>query len=207
MMIRFFAAPALIITLAFGLTACATPDIANQPKRDLGDLGFGHNIVVAPEIMKGPLSREASAEDWIESVKTEVGTRMGRYDGDRLVHLGINVGGYVLAHPGIPIVGSPKSALVLLVTAWDDEAGAKFHEKPFQVVVTESFSAKGFIGSGLTTTAEEQMANLTTNGVAAIEVWLSQHADCMRDDTRGADAVACWTRVDKELKEAEKDVQ
>ncbi|WP_204113181.1 hypothetical protein [Shimia biformata] len=189
-----------LLALVLGLAACST-DVSDGNKRDLGDFVLGHNIVVAPEIVKGPLSREASTDDWIASVKGEVQKRVGRYDGDRMVHLGINVGGYVLAQPGIPLVFAPKSALVLLVTAWDDEAGGKFHDKPYQLSVTEAFSAKGMLGSGNTQSAEEQMANLSKVAAEQIEIWLSQHAECMRDDTRGEAARACWTRVDKEIRD------
>lgn len=147
----------LLLLSALVLSACASGKDLDEAPVPLGDFQLSHNVVVAPDPTKGPLSREASKDDLIASVRDAVGKRFGRYDSDKLYHFGISVEGYVLAQPGIPIVLSPKSALILLVTVWDDAAQKKLNEKPHQVVVVESFSAKTIFGSGLTQTAEEQL--------------------------------------------------
>ena len=52
---------AILLSALCALAACAVPTTqVDDPKRDLGDFELGHNIVVAPDIVKGPLSREAS---------------------------------------------------------------------------------------------------------------------------------------------------
>lgn len=128
--------------------------------------------MVAPNLTKGPASREASAEEWIAAMTEAVTDRFTRYQGDRLYHLGISIEGYVLAVPGVPLVASPKSALILNVTAWDDAAGRKLNEKPHLVTVMESISGNTILGSGLTQTKEVQLENLTQNAAKVIETWL-----------------------------------
>ena len=188
-MFRFFA----LLSSFLILTACGVPQKeVEDPPVDLGDFKLGHNIVVAPDLTKGPLSREATKEEWIASVKGAIDARLGRYEGTRLVHLGVNVSGYVLAQPGVPILLAPKSALILTVTAWDDRAGEKFHEEPKMITVLETFTGASIIGTGLTMTAEEQMANLSYNGAKAIEDWLSENRACMTESPTAEELAACW---------------
>ena len=188
-MFRFFA----LLSSFLVLTACGVPQKeVEDPPVDLGDFMLGHNIVVAPDLTKGPLSREATKEEWIASVKGAIDARLGRYEGTRLVHLGVNVSGYVLAQPGVPILLAPKSALILTVTAWDDRAGEKFHEEPKMITVLETFTGASIIGTGLTMTAEEQMANLSYNGAKAIEDWLFENRACMTESPTAEELAACW---------------
>jgi hypothetical protein len=100
--------------------------------------------------------------------------RFGRYEGTKLYHLGVSVEGYVLAIPGVPLVASPKSALILNVTAWDDAKGGKLNTKPHLVTVVESFSGNTFLGSGLTQSKEKQLENLSRNAAKQIQNWLVQ---------------------------------
>ncbi|WP_420568462.1 hypothetical protein [Thalassovita sp.] len=173
-MLRFLA----VIFLLLGLSACANPNDLDQPPVDLGAFKLGHNIVVAPKATKGPVSRDASAEEWVASLTEAMAERFGRYEGERLVHFGISVEGFVLAQPGIPVVASPKSVLIINLTVWDDKAGAKLNEKPQQITVLESFSGKSFVGSGLTQSKEEQMLNLSRNAAKQVEEFLVRmHAE------------------------------
>lgn len=154
------------------LAACTNPNDLGEAPPDLGDFRLSHNIVVAPNLTKGPLSREASQADWIASVKRAVEERMRRHEGDRLYHLGIAVEGYVLAVPGVPVVASPKSALILRVTVWDDAKGEKLNPEPKVVTVLETISGDTVVGSGLTQSKEVQMLNLSRNAAKQIETWL-----------------------------------
>lgn len=166
--------PRLIVSslFALGLAACTSANDLNSAPADLGDFHLGHNVVVAPKLFKGPLSRSATKEEWIEVMKAAVDERFGRYEGTRLYHLGISVDGYVLAQPGIPVVAAPKSLLVLNVAVWDDAAGKKLDTRPERITVAESFTADTVVGSGLTLTREEQMQNLARNAAKQIETWL-----------------------------------
>ncbi len=167
MLRRFF----LVALLGF-VAACTNPDDLDEPAADLGNFSLGHNVVIAPKFQKGPLSREMPDERWIKEVTARIDERFERYTGDRLYHFGISLEGYVLAQPGIPIVASPKSALIMRVTVWDDAAGKKLNEKAEQLIVLETLSGEQVIGSGLTQSAEQQLENLTKNASKMLENWL-----------------------------------
>ncbi|WP_299428198.1 hypothetical protein [uncultured Shimia sp.] len=195
---------ACIAALA-ALVSCTAPTIeVTDETLDLGDFVLGHNIVVAPDIQKGPLSREADTEAFIASMKNAIDARMGaaRYDGTRLVHFGVNINGYALAQKGVPLILQPKSAIILTVTAWDDRAGGKFNEEAKEIFVLESFTGSSLIASsGFSMTAEEQMANLTYNAARQIEKWMHENRACLVDDVSAADLANCWTdNKDEEMR-------
>jgi len=161
-----------LLVLCAGLGACTASRDLTKPPEPIGRFLLGHAIVVAPNLVKGPVSREASPEEWIAGVDKALEDRFRRYEGDWYYHMGISVEGYVLAQPGIPLVLSPKSALILNVTLWDDRAGVKLNEEPRQITVLESFSAETALGSGLTQSKEEQLQNLSFNAALQIERWM-----------------------------------
>ena len=166
---------ARIAALCFGLalvSACTNPNDLDQAPEPLGDFALGHNVVVAPNLTQGPASRDATEEEWAASMKAAIEERFGRYQGSKLYHLGISVEGYVLAVPGIPLVASPKAALIINVTVWDDAAGKKLNEKPEQVTIVETISGSTMISSGLTQSKEVQMENLSRNAAKLIQNWL-----------------------------------
>lgn len=119
-MTRVLSLLALLVTL----TACANGQRQIEQDFDpLGDFKLGHAVVLAPNIVKGPLSRNATEEEWIAALDKEVEARFRRYQGDKFYHLGISIEAYVLAAPGIPLVLSPKSALIVRVLVRDDAGG------------------------------------------------------------------------------------
>jgi hypothetical protein len=164
-MYRLIALLASIVLLA----ACTNPNDLDEAPVDLGDFRLGHNVVVASKMTRGPVSREASEEEWKEALTSAIDERFGRYQGDKLYHLGVSVEGYVLAQPGIPIVASPNSVLILLVTVWDDAAGGKMNTPPEQITVIETISGNTILGSGLTQSKEVQLSNLSRNAAKQIE--------------------------------------
>ena len=169
-MVRFLWAGLVAVMLA----ACSPSGLKdiNEPPVPLGQFNLGHNVVIAEKAVKGPLSRAASEEELVEGLKAAIDQRFGRYEGEQLYHFGVSVEGYVLAAPGIPLVYSPKSVMIILVTVWDDAAGKKLNEKPHQITVFESLSGETVISSGLTQSKEEQLANLTVNAAKQIELYL-----------------------------------
>ena len=154
------------------LTACTNANDLGEEPTYLGDFHLGHNVVVAPNLTKGPASREASEEEWVEVMKKAIDDRFGRYEGERLYHLGVSIEGYVLAVPGVPLVLSPKSALILNVTAWDDARQEKLNAEPEQITVLETISGNTILGSGLTQSKAKQLDNLSRNAAKLIENWL-----------------------------------
>lgn len=186
-MTRLFAMLALVLTLAACAQEGPTPE-----KLDLGDFTLGHNIVIAPDLTKGPTSRNATEEELTAAVKAQLDKRLGRYDGDRMVHLGVNIGAYILARPGVPLVYTPKSAFIMTVTAWDDRAEAKFHEKPKQIIALEQLGGTPILGSGLTKTREEQIEALAVSAARQIENWLAENAECMTENPSEKALKECW---------------
>lgn len=152
------------------VAACATNDLADAPA-DLGAFGLGHNIVVADNMQKVPMSREATADEWETALKAAMEDRFGRYEGDRLYNIGIAVEAYVLAPPGIPVVAAPKSILAITVNVWDDAKGEKLNAEGKQFTIFESLDGESVIGSGLTRTGEQQMEALSFNAAKAVERW------------------------------------
>lgn len=154
------------------LAACTNPNDLEEDPVYLGNFNLAHNVVVAPNLTKGPASREASKGEWVGEMKVAIGERFNRYQGDKLYHLGVSLEGYVLAIPGIPIVASPKSALILNVTVWDDASQTKLNEEPKLITVVETVSGRTVFGSGLTQGKKKQIDNLTRNAAKLIENWL-----------------------------------
>lgn len=172
-----------------GLLACTRVDDLDEAPAYLGNFRLGHNVVVAPNLQQGPLSREVAKAEWIAAMKQAVDARFSRHDGTRLYHLGITLEGYVLARAGIPVVAAPKSALILKVTAWDDAGQQRLNEEAEVITVIESLSADTVVGSGLTRTKEEQMQTLSTKAAKLIENWLVRRNNAegwFEDDGRPA---------------------
>jgi len=166
------------ITRLFGLVAvillgaCAAGDLEETPD-PIGDFRLGFFVPsTAPEMTKGPASREATPEEWKAAMKAAFEPRFQRYAGGSFFHIGAIVDGYVLAQPGIPIVLAPKSVLIFRVTIIEDATGKQFPEEPHQITVVESVGAGTVLGSGLTSTKEEQLADLAENAARQTERWM-----------------------------------
>ena len=122
---------ALRLLTILAVAACGTveEDLSETPP-PLGQFRLGHNIAIADNVTKGPFSREFTETQLEVSVQNAVAKRLRRYDGDGLYHLGIVVGGIVLAQPGVPIVYAPQSVMILDVTAFDNTTQKKLNDKP-----------------------------------------------------------------------------
>ncbi|THH35020.1 hypothetical protein E4Z66_14400 [Aliishimia ponticola] len=164
---------ALVSIFALALAACSPSgrDL-DEPAVPLGDFKLGHNVVVAPKAVRGPLSRKASEKELTSSLTEAIAARFDRYEGEKLYHFGVSVEGYVLAAPGVPLVYSPKSIMIINVTVWDDAANRKLNEKPEQITVFESLSGETIISSGLTQSRQQQLENLSINAAKQIELFL-----------------------------------
>ena len=154
-------------------TACERASELTKSPDPLGDFSLGYSVVVAPHPVAGPMSRPASDDEWIAAVKKALDQRFERYEGDKLYHIAVSVDGFMLAKPGIPVLLSPKSALILNATIWDDAAGVKSNDKPHQIAVIESLTTKTLIGSGLTMSRRAQLENLSRNAALSVERWMT----------------------------------
>ncbi len=162
--------------LALTVTACGQTKVPDELP-DMGTFRLGHNIIVADNAVKSPVSRTATPEQWEEALFKAVDDRLDSYRGQGLFHLGVTVQGYALAPPGIPIVLSPKSVLIVAVNVWDDSQGKKLTEEPHQITVFENLDGDTIIGSGLTKTKEQQIETLSFNAAKRIQDWLIQNKD------------------------------
>jgi hypothetical protein len=172
------------------LGACASTDPLEEELPDMGDFRLAYNIVVAENMQQVPPSRNATPEEWIEILTAEIDRRFAGYDGDRLYHIAINIDAYSLAIPGIPILLSPKSILVISANVWDDELQAKLHEEPRQLIIFEGASAQSIIGSGLTRSREEQMQVLARNAARRVQLWMLENPEWFSIDAETAAANA-----------------
>lgn len=163
---------------ALALSACAAEEDLSQPPQAMGQFRLGHNIAIADDTQLGPFSRTLS-EDVIEStVQDAVAARLRRYDGNGLYHLGLNVGGLVLAQPGIPLVYAPNSVMIVDVSVFDNKTQSKLNEEPKRFIVGEGLkNSVPVIGSGYVRSAEEQLANLSESFARQLEDWIREQGE------------------------------
>ena len=158
---------------------CTQKIPASQKPNPIGDFRLGHSVVVGKEMIKGPMSRKADPKKITDVVKDAIEEKLSTYQGGQYYHVAVKIDAYILGRPGVPLLFSPKSALVMQITVWDDFRKAKINEKPQQIIVLESFSVNTLIGSGLTQSAEMQLANLGVETAAQIENWLRQQHETL----------------------------
>lgn len=158
---RFLVALPLLLALA----ACgsSTRDLA-EPVEPLGDFRIGHVGVVAPNLQKLLVSRDATEDEWIAAVTQALGDRFSRFDGSKYYHLGVSVEAYSLPPPIIP----GKSALALNVTLWDDAARAKMNPEPKQIHVIKVFESR------ISKNRDEQLTGLAEEAARQVEIWLRE---------------------------------
>jgi len=157
-------------------TACSPPTQDFDAKLvPIGNFRLGQ--IVTPtdaELIKGPLSRTASPEDWILAVNVAFRDRFSRFGGGSYYHLGITASGYILAKPGIPLIAAPKSLLIFEVIVIEDYTGKVLTEKPHQIMVVEQLNGGSLIGSGYTRSREQQISDLAQQAALSTENWLRQ---------------------------------
>jgi hypothetical protein len=158
------------------VAGCAAKDL-DEPAADLGPFRLGLNIVVTDTMQKVPISREATKEEWETGLEKAVANRFGpaRYDGDRFYNIGINIDGYALAPPGIPVVAAPKSVVVVSANIWDDANQQLLNTEARQFTIFENLSGESVIGTGLTSTKKQQIDALSYNVAKALEGWFLEN--------------------------------
>lgn len=160
------------------LMGCAVEEDLTLPPEPLGQFRLGHNIAIADNVTRGPFSREFTETQIETSVQNAVAERLRRYDGDGLYHLGMVVGGLVLAQPGIPVVYAPQSVMIVDVTVFDNTTREKLNEEPKRIYATEGAkNAVPILGSGHVRSADEQLANLSESLAREIEDWLKDNPE------------------------------
>ena len=171
----------VILSLLAGafLVACAaeTEDLSVAPA-PLGDFRLGHNIAIADNVVLGPFSRELTEQELETELQNAVAKRLRRYDGDGLYHLGVVMGGLVLAQPGIPVVYAPRSVMILDVSVFDNATQQRLNPEAKRIQVGEGFrNMVPVLGSGLVREADVQLANMSENAAREIEAWLNENPE------------------------------
>lgn len=184
---------ALLASL-FLLAACDAADFGDPPK-PMGNFAMGLNVVVGKTAQTIPISRQATAEEWETVMKEAMVERFGSYEGDKLFDFGISIDGYVLAPPGVPIVASPRSALIVTVNVWDDAKQQLLVEGGKKLTVLEGNSGETLIGSGWTQNKQAQMKKLARNTAKAVQDYMLEHPEWLDLPVSGeAEGVSAATR-------------
>ena len=153
------------------LAACETNDL-KKPPVPLGDFVLGINVAAADQAQVPGISRKVTADDWKSAIETAMADRFGRYEGSRIYNFAIRVDGYVLAPPGIPVIASPRSALIITVYVYDDATQTLLNPEGKQLVMVEGISPESFIGSGITQTKTQQLARMSYRAALAVQKYL-----------------------------------
>jgi hypothetical protein len=171
-LIRALPALALLVVLA----ACDAKDMG-EPPRPMGNFAMGLNIVVPETAQTIPISRKAEPEEWKAVMTEAMEERFGRYVGDKLFDFGISIDGYMLAPPGVPLVASPRSALIITVNVWDDAKKELLVKGGKRITVMEGMSGESFVGSGWTQNKQAQMKKLARNAAKAVQEYMLDHPE------------------------------
>ena len=156
------------------LAACETNDL-KKPPVPLGDFVLGINVAAADQAQVPGISRKVTADDWKSAIETAMADRFGRYEGSRIYNFAIRVDGYVLAPPGIPVIASPRSALIITVYVYDDATQTLLNPEGKQLVMVEGISPESFIGSGITQTKTQQLARMSYRAALAEQKYLLEN--------------------------------
>jgi hypothetical protein len=166
-------ARSFIALLAFLALAACDPRASLEGEPDpIGDFALGFAIAVAKDPVRGPASREASDEEIEAAVRDALEERFRRFSGDKLYHIAVRVEGYVLAQPGIPVVLSPNSTMIVSAILYDDAAQARINIEDEQITALEPLNVRTVVGSGITQTREQQLENLARGVAAGVERWM-----------------------------------
>lgn len=168
----------LMLIFAAGLlSACARDDLT-LPAEQIGAFDPGHLLAVANDPQLGPFSRRAEEGQWKAGMEQSLEDRFrGRFEGDRLFHIGVAIEAYVLALPGVPLVYAPRSVLIFSVNFYEDATRTRLNAEPIRLTVFEACCTVPILGSGLTKTKEEQLEALSFNAARAIERTMRENAE------------------------------
>ncbi len=172
---RFFCTLSAMLGLLV-LVACDAHD-AGEPPKPMGNFAMGLNIVVPDTAQTIPLSRKATPEEWKAVMTQAMQDRFGSYSGDKLFDFGISIDGYMLAPPGVPVVASPRSALIITVNVWDDAKKELLVKGGKRLTLVEGVSADSVVGSGWTQSKQAQMKKMAFNAAKAVQDYMLEHPE------------------------------
>ncbi len=161
---------ALAILAALG--ACGTGGDLGETPEPIGDFRLGHVVAFADKAKSTLASRTAEATEIEAAISAAVKERLGRYSGGKFYHISVKVDAYQLAIPGVPIIASPRSAMVLKIGLWDDATATQLNEELHTLAVIEPTTSTTIFGSGYVRDSEQQLEVLAARAAELIESWL-----------------------------------
>jgi hypothetical protein len=160
------------------LAACANRADLNQPGRADRRLPPRPQHRVAPRHDEGTaVARAPPRRNSRRRCATEIEQRLRRYDGDGLYHIGVRIEAFVLAQPGIPIVLSPQSVLLLAVNIWDNETRERLNDEPIRSPPSRRQHRRAVHPLGPREVAREQLENLSISAAQEIEKLLRENEE------------------------------
>jgi hypothetical protein len=171
---KAFVAGAMVLLLV-GCAADTGTAPALKATEPLGDFKLGIMVVYADKVQQGPMSRDATPLELKTALETELRRRFGSLTGSKFFNMSVAIDAYALAKPGIPLIISPKSALVVTLNVWDDAKQQIITEEDKRFTVLEKFTGKSLIGSGMTMSREEQLAELVQTTADNIEAYMREN--------------------------------
>ncbi|MEW2912493.1 hypothetical protein [Leisingera sp. JC11] len=155
------------------LAACGETRLDEAPE-DLGAFQARVTHVYTEKALQWPLSRDAEHSEWTAPIENALNTRLRRYQGAQEYDVAVTLEGFMLAPPGVPVLFSPKSAVVVNVFVYD-VAQKKFLAKKHQMEIFESTTGESaFLGSGHARTKQEQIQGLAVNIADKVEEWMAE---------------------------------
>ena len=168
-MIRLLAALRAIALL----TACGETRL-DEPPEDLGAFKARVVHVYTEKALQWPMSRDADHSEWTAEIENAMNARLRRYEGSQEYDVAVTLEGFMLAPPGVLVLFSPKSAVVVNTFVYDVAAG-EFLAKQHQLEIFEDTTGESAIlGSGHACSKEEQIDGLAVRIADAVEEWMAE---------------------------------
>lgn len=168
----------LLLAASLGfLAACDAPKDLDQPPVPLGDFALGLNIVVPETAQTVPITRPVTPEEWKTVLTKAMADRFGRYEGSKLYNFGMSVDGYSIAPPGVPLIASPKSVLIVTVNIWDDASQTLLNPGGKRITIVEGMSPETVFGSGWTQNKQQQLDKMAYQVAFAVQNYLLENPE------------------------------
>lgn len=168
-MIRLLAALSAFVILA----ACGETRL-DEPPKDLGAFRARVTHVYTEKALQWPMSRDADHSEWTAKIENALDTRLRRYGGSQEYDVAVTLEGFMLAPAGVPVLFSPKSAVVVNVFVYDVAAETFLAKKHQMEIFEDTTGESAILGSGHARTKDEQIAGLSIRIADAVEEWLAR---------------------------------
>lgn len=170
------AAVALTCLTLIGCTTELDPELFGTA---IGDFRMTHLQVTVDDPIVIGLSRKLDDDTLKAALSQSLQQRFSQFEGTGDYVLSVQLVGYVLAQPGIPVLLAPRSLLGMNVSVFVKDNGEyrRLNEEAYRLVTFEDAGGDTVVGSGYTQTAEEQLHEMAENAAVDIEKWMRKNPD------------------------------